>query len=432
MPVVVDDLSGLSLYGWAFSAFFLGSLVGIVYAGLQIDRHGLARPFALGLGLFACGLLVGGFAPAMPVLVLGRTIQGFGAAAVPTVAYVAIGRSYAEGVRPRMFATLSTAWVVPGLVGPALAGLVADHVGWRYVFLGLVPFVLLGAALVLPSLRPLAAVADEAETRADRRRLVDATRVACGAALLLATSSIGPNPLSLVALATGIAVGLPPLRRLVPPGTLSARRGLPTTILVRGAATFSFFGAEAYLPLALVAVRGTSVTEAGVALTAATLSWTLGSWIQARQMTRWGGPRLIRLGFVCITLGIAVMATVVLPSAPLGATVVAWGIGGLGMGLAYAPISMLVLRDAPPAEQGRATSSLQLSDVLGSALGTGLGGAVVALGEASGRDPAVAIGAAFLIAVAVASIGIALAGRLAPARRRTDPPHDRPEALVQS
>lgn len=432
MPVVVDDLSGLALYGWAFSAFFLGNLVGIVFAGLQIDRHGLARPFALGLGLFAGGLLVGGLAPAMPVLVLGRTIQGFGAAAVPTVAYVAIGRSYGETVRPRMFATMSTAWVVPGLLGPALAGLVADHVGWRFVFLGLVPFVLVGAALVLPSLRPLGPIADEEQARADRRRLVDSLRIALGAALLLATPSIGPGPLSLVAVAAGLAVGLPPLRRLLPPGTLIAARGLPAIILSRGAATFAFVGAEAYLPLALVAVRGTSVTEAGVTLTAATLSWTLGSWIQAHRMASWGGPRLIRRGFVCIAIGIAGMATVVLPATPLAVTVVAWAIGGLGMGLAYAPISMLVLRDAAPAEQGRATSSLQLSDVLGSALGTGLGGAIVAIGEVSGGDPAVAIGAAFLVTLAVALLGIVLGGRLDPLDRATTHEGRRTGATVRS
>ena len=59
MPIVADELGGLELYGWVFSAFFLGSLIGIVVVGGAIDRGGLALPFALGLGLFAIGLLVG-------------------------------------------------------------------------------------------------------------------------------------------------------------------------------------------------------------------------------------------------------------------------------------------------------------------------------------------------------------------------------------
>src|SRR5262245_57089030 len=62
LPVVVDDLGGLRLYGWLTSAFFLGSLVGIVGAGDQADRRGPGRPFGLGVALFAVGLAVGGAA----------------------------------------------------------------------------------------------------------------------------------------------------------------------------------------------------------------------------------------------------------------------------------------------------------------------------------------------------------------------------------
>ncbi len=412
MPVVVEDLGGISLYGWVFSAFFLGNLVGIVSAGLQIDRHGVARPFIIGLGLFGLGLIVGGSAPLMPVLVLGRAIQGFGAGAIPPVAYVAIGRSYPEEARPRMFAALSTAWVVPGLLGPALAGLIADTIGWRLVFFGLIPLLVVGGALTLPSLRPMGALAMEADARRTRRRLADAIMVAVGAGLLLAASFVGFSPLAFGLVMSGIPIGLLPLRRLLPAGTLRARRGLPATVLIRGVATFSFFGAEAYLPLALVAVRGATVTEAGVSIAAATLSWTAGSWIQARQMARWGGPRLIRLGFVFIVIGIAGMATVLLPTDPIVTAIIAYSIGGLGMGLAYSPITMLVLSEAAPAEQGAATSALQLSDVLGSALGTGVGGAMVALGAASRWDPALAIGAAFGVAFCAGLGGVALSRRL--------------------
>ncbi len=416
MPVVAGDLSGLSLFGWAFSAFMLANLVGIVYAGIQVDRVGLAQPFGLGLGLFAVGLTIVGLAPSMPVVIVGRAVQGFGAAAVPTVAYVAIGRSYRESVRPRMFATMSTAWVVPGLIGPALAGLVTDQVGWRFVFLGLVPFVLVGGLLVLPGLTPLGATGG-GDDAARRRRLVLAIRVAAGASLVLAIPVVGAGVVGLAAVLAGLAIGLPALRRLLPAGTLVARRGLPATILIRGLATFAFFGAEAYLPLALVEVRGASVTEAGFALTAATLSWTAGSWTQARQMARWGASRLIFLGFVCITVGIAGMALVVRPETPLPATVLAWAVGGLGMGLAYAPIAMLVLRDAPAGEQGAATSSLQVADVLGGALGTGVGGAVVGVAEASGAtDYSVAIALAFALAVGVALVGVVVSRRLEPAR----------------
>ena len=165
MPIVAHELGGLGgleLYGWVFSAFFLGSLIGIVVVGGAIDRGGLAIPFATGLGLFAIGLLIGGLAPSMPVLVGARFIQGLGAGAIQPIAYVAIGRTLPESLRPRMFATLSTAWILPGVVGPALAGAVGESIGWRFVFLGLLPLIALAGALTLGALH--------ADRRAGRHR----------------------------------------------------------------------------------------------------------------------------------------------------------------------------------------------------------------------------------------------------------------------
>ena len=152
MPLVAHDLHGLALYGWVFSSFQLASLIGIVAAGRDADRHGPARPYVAGLVLFSAGLLVAGLAPFMWVLVAGRCLQGLGAGAVPAVAYVAIGRSLREAQRARMMAVLSTAWVVPGIVGPGLAAAVAHLFGWRWVFLGLIPLVLVAGPIAVPAL----------------------------------------------------------------------------------------------------------------------------------------------------------------------------------------------------------------------------------------------------------------------------------------
>src|SRR6266545_3884508 len=129
LPATIRDLGGLALYGWAFSAFMLANLIGITVAGAEADSQGPARPFVVGVALFALGLTIAGLAPGMAVVILGRAVQGFGAGVISSVAYTAIGRGYAELAKPVMLAILASAWVVPGLVGPALAGVVADHVG---------------------------------------------------------------------------------------------------------------------------------------------------------------------------------------------------------------------------------------------------------------------------------------------------------------
>jgi MFS family permease len=286
MPVVQEDLGGLGLYGWVFSGFFLGSLLGIVLAGQDADVHGPARPFAIGLVLFSAGLLAGGLAPDMTVLVGARCLQGIGAGAIPAVAYVSVGRAYPPAIRPRVFAIFSTAWVVPGIIGPAVSGTIGDHLGWRYVFLGLLPLVVVAGVMTVPALHELRP--ERGHDVIDRRGL--ALLVTVGAGLVLGGVSSGSPIIGVLLAVPGFAIALHAFTRLVPAGTLRLETGLPAAIAVRGILTFAFFGADAYVSLALQSVRDTSTTFAGAALTAGTLAWTAAAWVQARTVNQ-RGPR---------------------------------------------------------------------------------------------------------------------------------------------
>jgi len=409
MPVVARDLHGLALYGWVFSGFELASLVGIVVAGRDADRHGPARPFVAGLVLFSAGLLVAGLAPAMWVLVVGRVLQGLGAGAVPAVAYVAIGRSLREVQRARMMAVLSTAWVVPGVVGPSVAAVVAHLFGWRWVFLGLIPLVAVTGPIAVPA---LARLGRPATTSLDEHRITDAVRTAAGAAFVL--GALGAHNVFVAAglAAVGVGVGLAPLRRLLPAGTLRAARGLPATILSRGLLTFAFFGADAYVTLTITTVRHHSIVVAGAVVTACTLAWTAGSWIQARLNQQWEGTRLVRSGLLLILAGTAGMAWQLRPGVPVWEAFVAWSAAGLGMGLSYAPITLMMLRAAPPGREGWASASLNLADVLGIALGVGIGGAAVAAVSRGSRAIAGGVVIAFAMAALAAIVALLVAGRL--------------------
>jgi MFS family permease len=415
MPIVRGELGDIALYGWVFSAFFLGSLIGIVVVGGLIDRGGLVRPFVVALGLFAIGLVIDGLAPSMPVLVAGRFLQGLGGGAIPPTAYVAIGRSMPESLRPRMFATLSTAWVLPGVIGPAIAGLVGEHLHWRLVFLGLLPLIAVSGALTLFALGnvPAGVASDEhAAAVASARRLPQAVLVSLGAALTLAGLTASSPILAAAMIVAGLLIGLPAVRRLTPPGTLVAARGLPATILLRGLLTCGFFAADAYVTLALQSWRGLDASVAGLALTGATISWTAGAWIQARRINRLGARRFVRVGFATVILGVAGFATVLSSAVPLPLGMAAWAVAGFGMGLAYSPLSITVLREARSGQEGSATSALQLSDVLGTALGTGAGGATIAAAAQAGLDGWVGLAGAFAIGATVLLLGLALTRRM--------------------
>src|SRR6201992_754527 len=191
LPLVGRHLGDLRLYGWVFSTFLLASLIGIVVAGTLADRVPLWRPMLAGLALFALGLAVGGTAPDMAVLVAGRAVQGLGPGVVPAVAYGAISRCYPEQSRPRMFAVLSTAWVVPGLIGPGIAALVAAAVGWRWVFLGLLPLVAAAGILVVLALRHVPRPANPGTTAVPYLGVLG---VVAGAGIALASVSSGLVP----------------------------------------------------------------------------------------------------------------------------------------------------------------------------------------------------------------------------------------------
>ena len=429
LPATAGDLGGVSLYGWAFSAFMLAQLVTIGIAGRAVDERGPAGPFGAGLVLFTAGLLACGLAPSMAVLVLGRVVQGAGAGAMTVVVYAAVGRGYPETARPRAMAYLSSAWVVPGLVAPALGGVVAEHLGWRWVFLGLGAMPVVAAGLVLPALRRLP---PEAGTGPLGSPVLPGVRLAAGAGLALGgLGGLGSGPALVdgLVIAGGLALAVPAARSLLPPPALSDRPGLPVAVAVRVLNTYAFFGADAFLALALASVRGLSPSGVGLALTAATLTWTAGSWLQARLAGRVSRRSLVVGGQALGSVGIALAAAVLSPGVPVPVAAVAWGLAGLGQGLAMPTISLIALSAARPGEEGAVSASVQLAEVLGVALGTGTGGALVALALASDWDRRAGLAVTFAVMLGVALTGLLAASRLPADHRRGGPAPAAPLAV---
>jgi MFS family permease len=243
-----------------------------------------------------------------------------------------------------------------------------------------------------------------------------------GAGTALASLTSGAVPVVAVGGIAGGALLAVSLRRLISPRYLSARPGLPATVLSRSLLTCSFFAGDAYVPYAIVTVRHAPTALAALALTASTLTWTAGSWVQARCIARYGPRRLVRPGQCLVAIGLGLMCAVLLPSVPPELAIVAWAVAGAGIGTAYAPLSVTTLDRAAPGEEGRATSALQLCDVLGQAIGTGVAGAIVAAAAAGmGHGPGVAL--AFSFGIVVALIGVIVGARL-PSQLTSRLPHE--------
>ena len=182
MPAAARDLDGLGHYGWAFAGFMLANIVGAVAAGQDTDRARTGPRLSRRRACFAAGSVLAAVAGAWALLLAGRALEGLGAGALGVVTYASASRAYPKAMYGRMLALMSSAWVLPSLVGPALAGLVADHTSWRWVFVLLLPFLPVAVALTLPGLRALA----RPEPSDTPRRLPQALALAAGIGLFLA------------------------------------------------------------------------------------------------------------------------------------------------------------------------------------------------------------------------------------------------------
>lgn len=418
MPVAARELDGVSLYAFAFSGYFTTSLFGMVLAGQWSDRDGPLASLTAGISAFAAGLLLCGTAGTMWLFILGRAVQGLGGGLVIVALYVVVGRAYPERLRPSIMAAFAASWVIPSVVGPLAAGAVTEHLGWRWVFIGIPVLVFLPLGLALPQIRRRTSSPEEgAEGKGrvpfDRRRIRLALGISCGAGILQYAAQ-DLTWFSLVPAVVGVALLVPAVLGLLPRGTYRAARGLPSVVLLRGVAVSSFIAAESFVPLMLVTQRGLSPTLAGFSLAAGGGTWALGSYIQSRPRVEPYRERLMFLGMVLVAAAIAAAPSVLIPAVPVWIVAVAWAFGCLGMGLVIASTSVLLLHLSAPEEAGTNSASLQISDGLanvvllaaGGAAFAALGGGTVshAATSASGSHPA-AFAAVFLPMAGVALVG---------------------------
>jgi MFS family permease len=409
MPTAVAELDGLAWYGWPFSAFLVASVVGMVAGGDAGDRRGPRVALPWGVAAFAAGLLLAGLAGNMAVFVAGRAVQGLGAGVMVVLLYVIAGQAYEPTLRPRLFGAFSTAWVLPALIGPLVAGLVTTHASWRLVFLGLLPLIVVGAVLVVSAGRSIAAPENPAPTAPARRWW------AALAGLGIAGLQYAGQRLDAVAVVlavAGAAALVAGLRPLLPPGTVRARRGLPAVIASRGLLAGAFFGMDALLPLALTSVHGYSPTAAGIPLTAGAIGWSVASNLQGRfpAVPR---ERLLRAGFALLGLGLAGSALAAVPALGGWPAYPFWAVAGLGMGLGMPSLGVLLLDQSPEHRRGADSAALQIADVTASALCVGLAGVLIAAAAAGPLSLPAAVIASVAVFTFVSLVGVGVAGRAA-------------------
>src|SRR5690349_9526055 len=385
MPVVTVDLDGRGLYALAFSATFAAGVVGMVAIGSWADRRGPTVPLFTAIAVFTVGLAGAGTATAMPVFVAARFLQGLGAGGITVALYVLVAMVYPAALHIRIFGAFASAWVLPSMVGPFVAGFVADALSWHWVFLGVVVLVAVAGALMLPAVRGRdRAPADRVPaSAADARRAAEAAVVAVSVVSLSSLGEFDPAVAWVSAPVAVVMLGVA-LRDLVPPGTYRIRPGLPAAVVLCGAAGGVFFGTEVYLPLLLHDRYGLPAWLSGITLTAGAVAWALASAVQGRLGDRLDPRTALRAGASLLAGGAAVeLATAVLHLPPAVAAA-GWFAAGAGMGTLYPRISTLVLALSAPGEEGFNTAAKGITDAVGGSVALAVAGLLFGLAPFTG------------------------------------------------
>ncbi len=319
----------------------------------------------------------------MPVLVPARLVQGLGGGLAIVAVYVVIGRQYPDDLRPKAFALLAAAWVLPAIIGPVIAGFLTDHVSWRAVFL-VVPVLVLPPMLVMaPRLARLGGSLGDGDTPPRRGRLRLALVAAAGLAMLQEAGTrlgvigallavAGPRPRDPVA-RPAPAARRPPVRARPPHRGDDARPARRRVLRRRG------------------------VRPPGAADRARRLHRPGGSRAH-RGRDRLGarlagpGPALrpgaaqqpwCRLGAVLVALCMLSMPLSMVASVPWWVGGISWLVGASGMGLCFGAIATLTLELSEPEDQGINSAALQVCDSVGSIVLVGVAGAIYAAAVAA-------------------------------------------------
>jgi len=370
MPVVAADLGGMRWYALAFATPMAVSVLALALAGPWMDRRGVFVPVLVGAVLFAGGLALCGVAPGMAVFLAGRAVYGFGAGLLQVAMFVIVARCYPPPLRPAMFALYTSTFMTAALAGPAVAGAIAEHFGWRWVFLLVPVLAAVAVALLVPALRSL-----DGRSSAPFDRAVP-TRAAVAGLGILALSAAGPRtvpgwPVLLAAAVLAVIAAVP---RLLPAGTWRFRPGLPATLAMRGLAGAGFLSIEQYMPLALTEFRHCPPTLAGTALTVSSVMWFVGAWLCARPRLFNDIPARLRIGLTLGTAGLASVLLLLVDGVPLWLVLIGWGIGALGLGMTLPTLAVTILNHSAADTAGANSTYTHLNDAVSQAVTLAVGG----------------------------------------------------------
>jgi EmrB/QacA subfamily drug resistance transporter len=417
MPTVVAALGGLSLYSWVFAGYALASTTAMPLFGRLSDIYGRKKLYLGGMVLFVLASAACAASTSMAVLIVGRTVQGIGGAAILALTFTIIADLYPPERRGQVQGITSSAWAVSAIIGPALGALLVTTLGWRWVFLvnlpvSLIPIISLGRLFhdkPRPPGRRSVDVGGALTLSGGVVCLMFAALIAGDEHRLVTSQTVVLFLASLILLAVFVLIQNRVPVPTIPLGLFQGRMFVLGTI---GSLVFGWAGfcVGVFVPLFAQGVAGGSALSAGAVLLPNTLAWSAAAAIAGPLVRPVGYRRMSLIGFGLL-LAAGVMLVRMDERTSLTEMAIAMVLAGLASGV-LSPTLLLAIQNAvDPNQLGVATSLAMFVRNIGYSVGVSVMGAVLAGGLAVRLGTSIADPGALLVGGTAGTLDPAIAGQ---------------------
>jgi len=387
IPSMISGLhSSLDQILWVLNAYLLVYAVLLITCGRLGDLVGPRRLFIIGLVVFTVASALCGLAQDGGQLIAARILQGIGGAILTPQTLSIITTIFPSERRGAAFGIWGAVAGVAAITGPTLGGFLVSYVDWRWIFYVNVPVGLIalgGALFVVPDLRP---------GRRHRLDLVGVALASVGLFLIVFGLVEGQRydwgaiwgaitiPEMIVAGAVLLLVFVAFERYQAEPLlplTLFGNRNFSIAIWVSAVVAFGMLGFFIPVTIFLQSVLGFSALKAGLTFVPMSiLSMLVAPWA-GRLSDRLGGKYILLAGLTFFAAGMGLVVYLISLSATQATF---WGpaaLAGIGMGMTFAPLTTVAMRNVSPQMAGAASGVLNTVRQLGGAVGSAVIGAVL-------------------------------------------------------
>ncbi|UFR06869.1 MFS transporter [Streptomyces sp. Go40/10] len=406
------QLTGLQ---WIVDAYVLLVAMLLLSGGVYADRFGRKRVYLTGVAVFTTASLLCGLAPSLGWLLVGRVLQGIGAAALSPASLALLAAAYPAPQERIKAIGLWAGFSGIGLAaGPVAGGVLTDVFGWPAIFLVNLP---IGVVLVVVGLRNLEESRNPSAPAIDSPGTVLSVLgvgaltyglIESGARGWTSPVILGCFTAAVILLAAFVAVEA---RRSAPmlPLRLFRQRLFTVSNTAMVVVGFALMGSSFFFSQFFVYVQGSSVLRAGLQTLPVSLAMVVVSPYAGRLAARHGFRIVVTTGLALAGLGLLALGRV---HADTGYGNVWWRLGviGIGFALTMSPLTGAAVQAVSPQEGGLASGISSTTRQIGAVLGVAVLGAVVRTRQSGGATFETGLNSAFLAAGAVTSATAVLTG----------------------